>query len=78
VDSLKDLQTILIGRIMKALSNGDIITDTSFRVCFLTKWLHTMIDLDICLLGSRGGKGELERAMIDIYETLSLVGQRGI
>ena len=46
---------------MKVMGNGDIITDLMF--VFLTKKLHTMVEVNICPFGRMK---ELERRMIDV------------
>lgn len=71
-----DMLTILI-EILKAMVNGEIITPTSFRVDFLTNWTDTMVKLFNSVY-SESELEFLEKAIIDVGETLPLVEQKRI
>lgn len=63
----------LIDRFLNCLSNGEIITSTSFRVSFLTNWGPISV-----IAVNLNDKNKLERGIIDVAETLPLVEQIGI
>lgn len=63
----------LIDRFLNVLGNGEIITSTSFRVSFLTKWVPISV-----ITVTLKDRNKLERGIIDVAETLPLQDQRRI